>query len=661
MVQTFGNRILGGIGAPGGGMSDAFGAGVSTALGQRESRQAMRLNDIDLQWKTEDREEAKRRRAAADAAAATARAKAAALNEQYIKIFGDGTGGAGRVGGVGLNLDTPAGPGRDRQGTAAPAPVATRPAAAGVRIEAGPRPRLSYGATGGGVVAGGAGSGSTSGGAGSSSISGGAGTDQLGGGTGTDQLVVPSWANDDIYVDVVNPNAPQFSQTMSGIYRSGDISREVERITRGLLNGDYGLAAGTVGGMVGYFTDSPADVERRQALTDALDWFQSGEADAIFQNTPELLYSARQDPVGFAARFKGGAAPATAGVSVGAADTIRATEFFTPTPTVTIQGPNGPMTVPASEVVDENDATFPTGTVDPNAVSTDMARVRFGPQLGATPRSSEQIAMDEFVLATGFDRNPPPKMGEPGQPGKAITDLLAQRDKQVQWAQALIAAGQYSDAQAVQEQIASIDSRLEASVARQAIEEARDYNAPQRLNAIWSEYTARNHEFVPTAPGVFDVYVDGQLQFPGLAMDDITKQTLMMSDQAFAQRQADLAAKFAEAEATAGGTASGEAPFEQQQALLEADIAVTQAGLMAQIDVDKDMNIKVNDLTKQRLEAALRANGVLPQEAREFTYKDTAAGGIVVLDGGTVVVEYIPRVNKSEDGTEFVTLVPVNQ
>lgn len=660
MVQTFGKRIIGGIGAPGGGMSETFGAGVNTALDQRTARQAMRLNDIDLQWKTEDREEAKRRRAAADAAAATARAKAAALNEQYIKIFGDGAG-ASRA--PGLNINTPAGPGRDRQGTAAPAPVATRPAAAGVRIEAGPRPRLSYGATGGGVVAGGAGSGSTSGGAGSSSISGGAGTDQLGGGTGTDQLVVPSWANDDIYVDVVNPNAPQFSQTMSGIYRSGDISREVERITRGLLNGDYGLAAGTVGGMVGYFTDSPTDVARRQALTDALDWFQSGEADAIFQNTPELLYSARQDPVGFAARFKGGAAPATAGVSVGAADTIRATEFFTPTPTVTIQGPNGPMTVPASDVVDENDATFPTGTVDPNAVSTDMARVRFGPQLGATPRSSEQIAMDEFVLATGFDRNPPPKMGEPGLPGRAITDLLTQRDQQVQWVQALIAAGQSgsADAQAAQAQIVALDSKLEAAVARQAVEEARDFNAPQRLNAIWSENTARNYEFVPTAAGVFDVYVDGQLQITGAQMSDIAEQTLMMSDQVYAQRQADLAAKFAEAEATAGGTASGEAPFEQQQALLEADIAVTQAGLMAQIDVDKDMNIKVNDLTKQRLEAALRANGVLPQEAREFTYKDTAAGGIVVLDGGTVVVEYIPRVNKSEDGTEFVTLVPVNQ
>jgi hypothetical protein len=446
---------------------------------------------------------------------------------------------------------------------------------------------------------------------------------------------------------------------MSGIYRRGDISQEVERITRGLLAGDYGLAAGTVGGMVGYFTDSPEDVVRRQSLTDALDWFQSAEADAIFQNNPSLLYTARQDPVGFAARFKGGGVPAE--IPVTAADTIRATEFFTPTQTVTIQGPNGPMTVPASTVVDENDAAFPTGTADPNATPTDTARVRFGPQLGATPRTSEQIAMDEFVLATGFDRNPPPKMGEPGQPGKVITDLLAQRDQNVQWAQALITAGQYEDARAVQEQIAALDSRLEASVARQAIEEARDFNAPQRLNAIWSENTARNYEFVPTAPGVFDVYVDGQLQITGAQMDQITAQTLTMSDQVYAQRQADLAATEADAAAEYGGRKRGEQPYVTEQAMLAADIAVTQAGLIAQIDVDKDMNVKLNDLTKQRLEAALREQGVLPQEAREFTYKDTPAGGIVVLDGGTVVVEYIPRVNKSEDGTEFVTLVPVNQ
>jgi hypothetical protein len=88
MVQVFGNRILGGVGAPGGGMSEAFGAGANTALGQRGARQTMAIRDQEMAWRGEDREEAKRRRQAAEAAALAARARQAA-------IFDAGTRGAG--------------------------------------------------------------------------------------------------------------------------------------------------------------------------------------------------------------------------------------------------------------------------------------------------------------------------------------------------------------------------------------------------------------------------------------------------------------------------------------------------------------------------------------------------------------------------------------
>ena len=166
MVQTFGNRILGGIGAPGGGMSDAFGAGVNTALGQRESRQAMRLNDIDLQWKTEDREEDKRRRAAAASAAAASKARTEAMNERYRSILGV-PGTAPAVAGLTLPAATAA--------PAAPAaPVPAAPAAAGVRPAYTP---LSFG--GGNII---------TGGAGSSSVGGGTGTDTL----GVPQTVAPA-------------------------------------------------------------------------------------------------------------------------------------------------------------------------------------------------------------------------------------------------------------------------------------------------------------------------------------------------------------------------------------------------------------------------------------------------------------------------------------
>jgi len=283
--------------------------------------------------------------------------------------------------------------------------------------------------------------------------------------------------------------------------------------------------------------------------------------------------------------------------------------------------------------------------------------------LGAPTRTSEEVMVDEFVSSIGVDPYAPPpiELGAPGQPERAITDLLAQRDQQVQWAQALLDAEQYGDAQAVQDGIALIDIKLEAAVARQAIEEARDYYAPQRLNAIWSAYKNRNFEFVPVAEGIYDVYVDGQLQFPGISMDQITQDTLTMTDQVYAQQQAELAAKFAEAQAQAGGTAAGEAPFEAEAALLAANIAVTQAGLMTEIEVDRDMRIKLNDITKQRIEASLRTQGILPEQAREFKYIETTEGGVQIFDGDRLVVEYVPRESQRSDGSTFVTLAPVNK
>ena len=80
--QTLGNRVLGGIGAPGGGMAESFNAGVNTSLGQRTARQNMAAQAQtmataaqELKWKEEDRKIAAQQRAAA--AAARARSEAA--------------------------------------------------------------------------------------------------------------------------------------------------------------------------------------------------------------------------------------------------------------------------------------------------------------------------------------------------------------------------------------------------------------------------------------------------------------------------------------------------------------------------------------------------------------------------------------------------------
>ena len=332
-------------------------------------------------------------------------------------------------------------------------------------------------------------------------------------------------------------------------------------------------------------------------------------------------------------------------------------------PTVTIDGPNGPVTVPTISAVAEPGAGGTLALATAGAAGAEGFEQRYGPSLGAPTRTPEEAEVDEFVSSSGVDPNamPPPKVGKPGPLNKAVTDLLTRRDQKVRWAQALIDAQQYEDARAVQDEITSIDAKLGAVVARQALAEARDYYAPQRLNAIWSEYERRNFEFVPTAEGIYDVYVDGQLQFPGMSMERITKDTLAMTDQVYAEQQAALALKEAEAYASASGTAEANYPFELQEKLDAADIAVTQAGLTMQIDVDKDMRIKLNDVTKQRIEAALRAEGILPEQAREFKYIETTEGGVQVFDGPDLIVEYVPEAKKRQDGSTFVTLAPVNQ
>ena len=139
MVQTFGKRVLGGIGAPGGGMSTAYGEGVTTSINQRigrqgmaETAQAMQMRDQEMAWATEDREEAKRQRAAAAAAAASARARSAALAKALA-------GGVGARPAPGLNIP----PGQTfGPRVAVGGPTPTLPPATGAPVP--PRPPLSF-------------------------------------------------------------------------------------------------------------------------------------------------------------------------------------------------------------------------------------------------------------------------------------------------------------------------------------------------------------------------------------------------------------------------------------------------------------------------------------------------------------------------------------
>ena len=575
MVQTFGNRILGGIGAPGGGMSEAFGAGVNTALGQRELRQAMGLRAQDQQFKIEDREENKRRRAAADAAAAASKARTEAMNERYRSILGV-PGTAPAVAGLTLPAATaaPAAP-------AAPAPAA--PAAAGVRPAYTP---LSFG--GGNII---------TGGAGSSSVGGGTGTDTL----GVPQTVAPA-------PTPAPPGTSEFVVTPS---------------TEGMLP-DYIEAPGLWSAIAG----APAGAANADTLLKE-GWINGYEYQQLVRGSR----GQQQDVLANVGRRK-------AGTDV---------PFFTPgvatattaAPTTTTATPTEPAaTAAAAGVPPEVSVTLPdgqqlvlsTGTVTPRQPT----QLTFGPKLGSPDRTQEDVFVDELMMRTGADQRPPapPVMGEPGAPNRAVTRLMSERDRQVQLAQAALEFNDMQTYQAAATKIMELDVALEAGVARMAISEARYSNAPQRLNAIWSDITGMQYEFVPAAAGVYDMYVNGDLYQQGVDMNVLAEETLMLADANYAQQQAALDQMRAEAEATGMGQAAAN---------------VSEYEAKAAIDVDKALRV---GLTEIDLAAMKRDLGIGVEDKIDFQ-KDEQTGIIVVFRNDTLAGQYAPVTELDATGNEI--------
>lgn len=573
MAQVFGNRILGGIGAPESRAAEAFGAGVNTSITNRANRQAMDVNaqnmaiqQQEMAWKEEDRKIAAQQRAAAAAAAAAAKGKAAALNDAWMRIYG--TGGAAatpRVGGLAMPTAAAApATARDRQGPAttdAPAaPSTARPA--GVRVPA--SPALSFG-TQGGIV------------------TGGAGTTALPGGPGSDRLVTPppTVATVPAAPRVATPAAPGVAappaytadavfDPITGVQISGGVVNEV-------------IDPYATGDTMTDFTLSP--VQRKQLL----------EQRALIEAN--------------AKRAAGVAARAAAGAPAG---------------TVNV--------------------TLPDGSKLPLSLGTDTpvapTQLSFGPQLGATPQTQEDIAVDSFVTARGIDINAPappapPRMGQPGQPNRAITRLMEQRDQQVQWVQALIQAGQYDAAREAQAEIMSIDTKLEASVARLALNEATMFNAPQRLSAVWSDFTGQQYEFQPAANGGLDVYVNGELMDQGLPMERITQETLSMTDQAYAAQQAELALLTAQ---------------ERAKGMGKAEANIYEYGQKAAIDAQKALRV---GLTEIDLAAMKQELGIGVTDNIDLQ-KDDTTGIILVFKNGSLAAQYRPT-TIAPDGGEPTT------
>jgi hypothetical protein len=301
----------------------------------------------------------------------------------------------------------------------------------------------------------------------------------------------------------------------------------------------------------------------------------------------------------------------------------------------------------------------------------------FGPGLGAQPQTPEDMMISQFATQTTVTPapvavagqaaapaapvEPVPNMGQPGQPNYAINLLLLERDKKVQVIQAQLNAGMTTDAIATQIELAAIDSKLQAAVGQLAIEEMRDYNAPQRMNEIWTLMKqGRKYEFVPLTDGNVDVYVDGKLQIDSAPMDKIIEQTLSMTNQTYVEQQTVLAAIQAEAFAKAYGTTQGGLPAALETAANAADIAVTQASLISEIKVAEATGVNLAATMQKVYEYEMQRLGRLPQEARNYEYRDMGDGSVGIFEGGQLLrYLYVVEVAGPPNADGTPTTMPV--
>jgi hypothetical protein len=578
MVQVFGNRILGGIGAPGGGMSEAFGAGVSTALNQRVSRQAMvgegqrqRMLEQEFSWRGEDREEAKRRQAAAAAAAASSRARAAGLRTTYQSIYGTDVGGSTAAG---VNFSATSGaavtPSSRDGAPVGRLPAAARPGQTRPYVE----PGLTFGGGAPAPMSGGGGVG----------VSGGAGDDRLAG-----------------------VRVPTTMLGAQGFERRTGLPADLDAYLGGTAARPYPPTAAPA-----YTEDSVFDPITGVQISggvanEVVDPYATGDTMTDVTFSPEQRKQLLEQRALIEANAARAAAPAVA--------------------------------TPASGTVN---VAMPDGSVLPLSLGTEApvepTQLGFGPKLGAAPETRDEIALMEFASATGYDPNAPapPPMKQPGAPNRAINRLMEERGKLVQWTQALIDAEQYEDAATAQAELANIDSKLEASIGRLALQEATMFNAPQRLSAVWSDVSGQQYEFLPSAGGGLDVYVNGELLDENLSMDIITTSTLAMTDQVFAQRQAELA-MLTETERAKGMGQAEANVFEYRQ--------------RADIDVQKALQVGMTEID---LLAIKRDLGFGEKDQIDFE-TDEQTGIILVFRNGVREAQYAPTTIAPEGAEPYVS------
>jgi hypothetical protein len=643
MVQTFGKRVLGGIGAPGGGMSTAYAEGVNVGINQRSNRQAMsavdqemRMREQDQQFKIEDREEAKRQRAAAAAAAGAARARSAAL----AKALAGGVS-AGPAPGLKIPPGQTYGP---RVAVGGPIP-ATPPAARPTLPQVTPSAPLSFGLGAAGQQVSQAPDMNISniefvrGTYDTVPVGGGRAGVQTGAGPRVRPNIPSTYGVSATVAPPVAPTPPLAGTNTSMLpYTEGPLPSYVDPA------GLWSSIAGEIPGA------AQAEALFREGWINEYEYQQLVRGSRGQQS--EVLTNAARRQSGtnipfFDPTTATTAAPTAATTAAPTAATTAATGAPTGpaamqgppvAPTVTIQGPNGPIVLPIEEA-------YPTGNI--YGAEPTQAQLSFGPALGAVGADQNATAVDRVAANPVGQAQPTPNaeryIMEPGLPGRELQQAY---DTRAELARQIDIYAEYGDYAAVRDlttKVNELDNTLYYLQGMQGIQELQ-FNSPQRLQMVLSEELGRDIGLQPNAQGGYDIYVDGMLALQkdaGGGENSISYWARSIIDDNFATAEATRAAEY--------GKLAYESQLNREETMVQGQVNAELAQQKAALERE---SARIAGLTELDMMAIKRDLGLTNDDKLQFE-KDETSGFILVFRNGEFEAQYGPAEDTSGNVVGF--------
>ena len=323
---------------------------------------------------------------------------------------------------------------------------------------------------------------------------------------------------------------------------------------------------------------------------------------------------------------------------------------------VTIQGPNGPISVLAESLNYANVASppvvrtgaLPAGRMDiPVPASpelgfggaaspqTDLAGgTTYGGRLGAAPTPTEMFFSDMGYTPAGqldiqaimADQRGP--MKDP-----AFSQIAEQRRVMYMYAaEDAIANGDAAGYIEAQQKVKEQEMLILAQQVVAGADEAINYGSTERLNMAASMIVGEDTVFIPKGAGTVDVYVNGQLDDENMSIESIIDNLRMRVDVAYVDQMNTIAAENRAIQQEIY-TANEKDRFETMMNMQESEFTsmlATEAAREGEFD----------KITAKVIEQRLIASGLLPSTSNNTVAK-TDNGIVVISEDGGIVTQYV--------------------